>query len=259
MKYSILFLTLFLCLRTDAAEWRESPEIAALFENSGIEGTFVLYDTREQQYVGYHSVRANARFIPASTFKIPNTLIGLSVGAVSDVDEVLPYGGKPQPFDTWERDMALREAISLSNVPIYQELARRIGVESMKQYLSILGYGNADAGTVVDRFWLEGPLTISALEQVHFLAELAHGTLPINESVQASTREILLIEQGDNWTLFGKTGWENAPGPGVGWWVGWVEKGNDVYVFALNVDMPMKLGDERVTLGLACLKALDIM
>lgn len=259
MKYQLFFLTCLFSLQVHATDWHDSREVAGLFENAGLQGTFVLYDPSEQLYRGYNPSRAGMRFIPASTFKIPNTLIGLSVGAVSDVDEALPYGGKPQPFDTWEKDMPLREAIKLSNVPIYQELARRIGLESMKRYLEILDYGNRAVGSTVDVFWLEGPLTISAIEQTHFLEALARGRLPLSDSVQKSARDILLMERGDTWALFGKTGWQNAPGPGVGWWVGWVQKGEHVYSFALNVDMQPESADERVALGLASLKALGVL
>ena len=71
--------------------------------------------------------------------KVANSLIGLSTGAVRSADEVLPYGGKPQRFKAWEHDMSLRDAIKASNVPVYQELARRIGLERMRANVSRLG------------------------------------------------------------------------------------------------------------------------
>nr|WP_269461524.1 penicillin-binding transpeptidase domain-containing protein [Methylocaldum marinum] len=117
---------------------------------------------------------------------------------------------------------------------IYQELARRVGLERMRANVSKLGYGNGDIGATVDTFWLKGPLKISAVEQTRFLARLAQGKLPIREDIQESVREIVHLEQGDNWQLYGKTGWENAPGRDVGWWVGWVQKDDRVYTFALN-------------------------
>ncbi len=49
----------------------------------------------------------------------------------------------------WEHDMGLRDAIKISNVPIYQELARRIGLERMKAGVEKLDYGNKDIGEVV--------------------------------------------------------------------------------------------------------------
>ena len=254
-----LLLTLF-TLQGCSVNWKESAEVSALFESAGVRGTFVLYDLNADRFSGHNQARSNIRFVPASTFKIANSLIGLSVEAVKSVDEVLPYGDKPQPFDVWENDMGLREAINLSNVPIYQELARRIGLERMQESVSKLGYGNEDIGTTVDTFWLKGPLKISAVEQTQFLAKLAQSKLPVSESIQQSVRNIVLLEQGKKWQLYGKTGWENAPGPGVGWWVGWVQKEGRIYSFALNMDIQQEVdANKRIALDKASLKALGVL
>lgn len=243
-----------------ALDWQDSQEVAKLFTAAGLHGTFVLYDASADRFTGHDRARAETRYIPASTFKIPNSLIGLSVGAVHDVDEVLPYGGQPQPFKEWEQDMGLRSAIRVSNVPVYQELARRIGLERMRANVAKLGYGNGEIGAVIDRFWLVGPLQISAIEQAQFLAHLAQDQLPFPKSAQAQVREIAQLEQGDGWTLYGKTGWADTYEPDVGWWVGWVKKGDRVYSFALNVDMPNE-GDakKRIGLGKESLKVLGVL
>lgn len=260
MTYLLTLVLLLLISQVQAADWEESPQVAALFKSVSAHGTFVLYDVTAQRFIGHDQARAEKKFIPASTFKIPNTLIGLSVGAVKSVDEVLPYGGKPQPFKAWERDMGLRDAIALSNAAIYQELARRIGLEQMRENVAKLGYGNADIGTSVDTFWLLGPLRISAVEQTQFLANLAQEALPYPRTVQEKVREIILVEKGVNWMLYGKTGWENAPSPGVGWWVGWVQKDKRIYAFALNIDMQNAAdASKRVELGKASLEALGVL
>lgn len=251
---------LLLASPVSALEWQDSPQVTQLFQDAGVQGTFVLYDVTAQRLTGHNQTRANTQFVPASTFKIPNTLIGLSVGAVKDVDDVLPYGGKPQPIKTWEKDMSLREAITLSNVPIYQELARRIGLDRMREAVSRLNFGNGEIGTGVDTFWLVGPLQISAVEQAQFLAQLAQETLPFPKLPQANVREIIRLDQGDNWTLYGKTGWANAPNPGVGWWVGWVRKEDRVHAFAVNLDIQNATdAPKRIELGKASLRALGVL
>lgn len=260
MKRLGLALLLLFSSQAYALDWQDSPEVGQLFKAAGVEGTFVVYDTAAQRLVGHDQVRANTRFIPASTFKIPNTLIGLSVGAVSSVDEVLPYGGKPQPFKAWERDMSLRDAISASNVAIYRELARRIGLEGMRDHVARIDYGSAEIGTKVDDFWLSGPLKISAVEQTLFLARLADSALPFPKGVQETVSEIIRLEQRNGLTLYGKTGWENAPEPGTGWWVGWVEKDGQAYPFALNIDIRQASdAGKRVELGRASLQALGLL
>jgi beta-lactamase class D len=243
-----------------ALDWQDSPEIKKLFNDAGIQGTFVLYDVAEDRFIGHDLARAETRYVPASTFKIANSLIGLSAGAVKDVDEVLPYGGKPQPYKTWEQDMGLRAAIKISNVPIYQELARRIGLEAMQDGVDEIDYGNGEVGSIVDKFWLEGPLMISAVEQAQFLARLAQDELPFPKEIQAKVGEIVQLEQNDRWTLYGKTGWVSAVRPNIGWWVGWVQKGDKLYSFALNMDMPQASdAAKRVELGKASLKALGVL
>ena len=260
MKRFAFAVILLLSSQAYALDWQDSPKISQLFKKAGVEGTFVVYDVSAKRLVGHDRVRANTRLTPASTFKIPNTLIGLNVGAVRNVDEVLPYDGKPKLFKAWEKDMSLRDAISASNAAIYQELARRIGLERMRDHVARIGYGNAEIGTTVDDFWLIGPLKISAVEQTQFLAKLAESTLPFPKDTQKRVSEIIQLEQRDGLTLYGKTGWENAPEPGTGWWVGWVQKGSNVYAFALNIDIRQASdAGKRVELGKASLQALGLL
>ncbi len=260
MKYFLTALAILFSLQVHAADWEESQKIGALFKDAGVNGTFVLYDVSAGTYTGHNRARAEERFIPASTFKIANALIGLSSGTVKSVDEMLPYGGKPQAFKSWEKDMGLREAIAISNVPIFQELARRIGLERMRESIAAMDYGNGEIGTRVDRYWLSGPLKISAVEQTRFLARLTQDALPLSPGVQKSVREIVLVEHAKDWKLYGKTGWQNAPDAGIGWWVGWVEKNGHIYAFALNMDMQQASdANKRIELGKASLKALGIL
>lgn len=241
-----------------ARSYREAPELARFFRDKGVQGTFALLDPTIDTVIVSNEARAKQRFTPASTFKIANSLLGLDTAAVKSVDEVLPYGGEPQRFKTWERDMNLRDAIKASNVPIYQELARRIGLERMRAGVKKLGYGNMEIGDVVDRFWLDGPLAISAVEQTEFLGRMVEGKLPLSAEVVGAVKEITLLEKTGSYALHGKTGWVFDTKQQIGWWVGWVERDGKFYPFALNIDMA---GDEdagkRIPIGRDCLKALN--
>jgi len=243
-----------------AAGMFDQSAVDDIFAEAGVNGTFVLFDLSANRFVIHNKERAESRFIPASTFKIPNSLIGLSSGAIESVDAILPYGGKPQFLKSWEKDMGLRDAIRISNVPVYQELARRIGIKRMAEYVTLLNYGNTQIGDTVDMFWLRGPLEISAIEQTRFLAKLAMGELPLPTDVQSSVRDIVKTDQEEDWTLYAKTGWASSYEPAIGWWVGWVEKNGRIFSFALNMDMP-DVGDvkKRKSLGKASLKVLGVI
>lgn len=259
MRPLLALLLLPACVIGQAAEWKDSAQLARLFKEEGVTGTFIVHDLAQDSYTVHDRKRAETRYVPASTYKIPNSLIGLATGVVANVDQVLPYGGGPTRRPEWAHDMSLRDAIRISNVPVYQGLARRIGIERMRDGLRQLDYGNMDPGTVVDTFWLEGPLKISALEQTVFLDKLVQDSLPVPKAAMAVVREILRQEGAAE--LYAKTGWgARDTGIDIGWWVGWVKKDGKVYTFALNLDIPDNAtGAKRVPLGKASLQALGLL
>ena len=235
------------------------PDLARMFHEQGTVGTFVLYDVEDNQFTVINGERVERPDIPASTFKIANSLIALETGVVKDENEIIPYGGKPQPVKAWEKDMSMREAITISNVPIYQELARRIGLERYQSWLAKLNYGNGKTGDAVETFWLKGPLRISAVEQVVFITQLAQKALPLSERSQSIVRDILRLESRDGQILYGKTGWQTSADPKTGWWVGWVEREGKIFSFALNIDMPsLEDAPKRVAIGKALLAELGV-
>ena len=261
MKQLLVFFTacLALCHSLGAREVREVQELADIFQKHGVVGTFVMLDAETDTLFVSNADRSTQRFVPASTFKIPNSLIALETGAVASVDEVVPYGGKPQRLKQWERDMNLRDAFKASSVPIYQELARRAGPERMREAVRSFGYGNMATGDVVDRFWLDGPLMISAVEQTEFLQRLASGTLPVSAEALRAVKEISLVEKTDAYALHGKTGWywPGDTGQQIGWWVGWIERDGKHYAFALNNDINAdEDATKRIPIARECLKRL---
>lgn len=237
--YYILPFILLTITSINAKEINTNPAIEKIFSQNKINGTFVIYDVAKDNFVIHNLKRSQQAFSPASTFKIPNSLIGLSSGAVKNVDEVFyKYDGSKLYLPSWEKDMNLREAIKVSQVLAYQELARKIGLKTMQENMKKLAYGNQQIGQEVDAFWLDGPLKITALQQVEFLSKLAQHQLPYPEDLQSSVQEIIKKESGENWILYGKTGWTGSRfSPSIGWFVGWVEQDNKIYSFALNMDI----------------------
>ncbi len=230
-------------------------DLKSVFRDAGVAGTFVAFDAMADRMTLVDRERAARRYIPASTFKIPNTLIAFEAGVVSGPDEMFRHDGKPRAMKTWERDMTLREAITASNVPVYQEIARRVGLERYRSWIDRLGYGNREIGEAVDTFWLKGPLETSAVEQVQFLAMLGQGKLPASARAQALVRDMIRIEAKGPRTLFAKTGWTGK----LGWWVGWVEDGSRITSFALNIDMSsVDMAPKRIDLAKELLARIGV-
>lgn len=238
----------------------ERPEWGRFFQAAAVEGTLVVMKDGSGKALAHDVKRAREGFLPASSFKIENACIALETGVVSGPDEVFTWDGVKRSAEAWNKDLTLREAFAVSCVPVFQEIARRIGEERMRQYVRASGYGNMDIGGGIDSFWLEGNLRISALEQVEYLQRLKHGTLPFSVKTMDAVKDVMASMKGEGWTIRAKTGWATKDKPGVGWWVGWVDRGGDVWYFALNIAMDtMEQAKARQEVVLAALKAEGVL
>jgi beta-lactamase class D len=232
-------------------------ELARHFADEGTVGTFVGYKTEDYLIIASDKDRSGQAFLPASTFKIPNSLIALETGVVEDPDkDVFKWDGVKRDIEAWNRDHTMRSAIAASAVPVYQEIARRIGVERMQKYVDLLDYGNHNIGGGIDQFWLTGDLRIDPIRQIDFIDRLRRGVLPVSKRSQDLVRDILPVTKAGDAIIRAKTGVVGAQNgwPSLGWLVGWAEKGSDQTVFALNLDVrePRHV-DARMTLAQQCL------
>lgn len=229
-----------LILACASARGEERPQWAAFFKDHQATGTIVVEDARDGGISsGTHdAARAEKRFSPASTFKIPHALFALDAGAVRDEFQVFKWDGVKRPIESWNKDHDLRSSMRNSVVWVYQKFAADIGLEREKGYLERIGYGNTDV-TGGEPFWVEGNLAVSAREQIAFLRRLYRNELPFKVEHQRLVKDIIIVEAGRDWILRAKTGWS---GP-IGWWVGWVERPDGPVFFALNIDTPGRMED----------------
>src|SRR5260370_13305435 len=100
----------------------------------------------------------------------------------------------------------MRSAIAASAVPVYQEIARRIGEARMQKYLDLFEYGNRNIGGGIDQFSLTGDLRIDPVQQVDFVDRLRRGVLPISTRSQDLARDILPGTSAGEATIRAKTG-----------------------------------------------------
>jgi beta-lactamase class D len=237
------------------SEIREA--LARRFFDAGTVGTFVAYKTDDYLIIASDKERSGAAQLPASTFKIPNSLIALETGVVADPDkDIFKWDGVTRSIEAWNKDHTLRSAIAVSAVPVYQEIARRIGQERMQKYVDLFEYGNRDIGGGIDQFWLTGNLRIDPMQQIDFVDRLRRGVLPVSKRSQDLVRDILSVTKVGDATIRFKTGLLGAEvgRPSLGWLVGWVEKGSDRTVFALNLDVREPRHTEaRMTIAQQCL------
>ena len=171
-----------------ARAWR------SILRTTGTVGTFVGYKTDDYLDHRQRQGSLGQAKLPASTFKIPNSLIALETGVVGDPDkDVFKWDGVKRSIEAWNRITPCASAIAASAVPVYQEIARRIGAERMQKYVDLLEYGNRDIGGGIDQFWLTGDLRIDPVQQIDFVDRLRRGVLPVSKRSQDLVRDILPV------------------------------------------------------------------
>ncbi|MDA0185661.1 penicillin-binding transpeptidase domain-containing protein [Solirubrobacter phytolaccae] len=265
---STLALTLAVPTAAAHAAPVQRPDLERHFTAAGTTGTMVVQRSGHRPRTWVVGERSAQRFLPSSTFKIPNALLAIDRGVASGADQPYPgpnpnvlVDGAPFLPVVCEGDLTLATALANSCIPIFQRIARQVGLRTYTRELARMDYGNHDmAGAQVDRFWLDGPLAISAREQVEFLRRLERGALPVSRRAVHEVQDMLVLERDKCGVLRGKTGYVFTTAPRVGWWVGWVERGEDTYTFALNLDITRpEHPAARMTIGRAILGELGAL
>ena len=210
-----------------------SDNWGAFFQENNVSGTFVLKDTRTNKTLIYNKERSCKEFVPASTFKILNSMIALQESLVANINDTIKWDGINSSFESWNKDQTMKSALPISCVWFYQELARRTGQEKMQEWIDKTNYGNKKIENEIDRFWLDGNLAISANGQIDFLEKLVKNELPFDEDIQETVKGIMITDSTNNYIIHSKTGWSQD----IGWNVGYVEAKDNVWIFALNIDM----------------------
>ena len=273
---NLLICSLFFSCSTSFGE--HHPEWKKYFDDEHVTGCIEIYDLQHSKFIDYNPDRCSQRFIPASTFKICNSLIALETKTIPDTSYVIHWDSVERNISSWNHDQTLTEAFHNSCVPCYQQIARKVGMDNYRNYLNRLHYGNMLTGTAVDSFWLNGDLRISCDEQIEFLKDLYTYQLTLSKRTVDLVKGMMVMERNSDYTLSGKTGWgmmqgdsafsvsqqKNFPNmKNIGWFVGYVEKGDNVFFFATNVESPNPVPDNwtqiRADITKKCLIDLGII
>jgi len=205
-------------------------------------------------------LRIDERFVAASTSKIPHSFIALEAGYVAGPETFFEWDGQKRWAKSWNQDQTMATAYARSAVWVFQDIAQTLGPEEMAAGLKMFDYGNMDIGTTADitTYWLEGPLKISAKEQVAFLTKLRAESFPLKSATYKMGKEIMASGRDDG--RFAKTGWYYSDeDTDIGWYVGWQEYEGSTYIFAFNLDMDDRDNDppKRVKAVEAALAAIQ--
>ncbi len=226
MRASVLSFCFLAVLISSCKDTRlkEHKDWGKYFEDKGIKNAcFILRDNNHESVHYYNKKRCTERFLPASTFKIFNSMVALETAVASDDQLQLKWDGVARRPE-WDKDMNMREAFKVSNLPYYQEIARRIGPGRMQHYLDTMKYGNMKMEGNIDNFWLNNSLQVSADEEMGLLKRMYFAELPISERTQRIVKTMMLMEQTPGYNVYWKTGTGSVGDKTIYWVVGFAEK-----------------------------------
>ncbi len=212
----------------------------------GYDASFLIYDKNKNEYIIHNEAKSQKRVSPCSTFKIVNSLVGLEANVLVDENTTFAWDGTQYPNDAWNKDQTLASAVSSSAFWYFQKVASSVGREKMQSYLDNIGYGNKDISGGITQFWQQSSLKISPREQVEVLKRIYAYQIPISKKNIDTVKKILVLSKDNNAVLSGKTGSGLKSSRFVqqgqddhyviGWFVGYLEKNNNVYFFATNIE-----------------------
>lgn len=240
-------------------------EFQTLIDSSDVKGSILIYDLKDDKYYSNNFNWAKKGNLPASTYKITNSIIALETGVVQSDSTLFKWNGEERRLKIWEQDLIFKDAFHYSCVPCYQEVARKIGVNRMNKYLDKFDYGKMKVdSTNIDLFWLEGESQINQYQQIEFLKRFYNSELPISQRTETIMKRMIVIEEDETYKLSGKTGWSIRDGNNNGWFVGFVEIKENTYFFATNIEPNQRFNMDmfpmiRKELTFKALKQLNII
>ncbi|MGA9639382.1 penicillin-binding transpeptidase domain-containing protein [Flavobacterium sp.] len=210
------------------------------FNKYGFEGSVTILDYNKSKWFFTDSIDANRATLPASTFKIINSLIAIEEKVIQDENEVLKWDGIKRSIfgkevPNWNKDTDLKTAYKNSTIWFYVRIAERIGRKKYYRYLKKCQYGNLDFSEKGTDFWNYGEFRITPKNQMEFLVLLYENKLPFSQKTMDTVKEIMISENTDGHIFRDKTGWTTKDGIDIGWWVGYVETPDNIFFFATRI------------------------
>lgn len=223
-------LMLFIMLAIPIAVSAEERKIEDLYASHHIDGSLII-ESLEGKTKHRYNVNDQASFVPASTFKIPNTLIILEEGLIKGPLEIIKWDGKEREYAPWNQDQTLKSAFQYSCVWCYQRYALKVGDKKYRDYLRQFNYGNRLTGSDVTRFWLDGELRASTQDQIDFLRKLYVEDLPVQKAHIQTLKGMMLSDDNAGYKMWSKTGWSGKDG----WFVGYLLADGQTWFFANHI------------------------
>ena len=179
------------------------------FDQCNVDGAIAIYDNKNHKWILSDTVTTRKETLPASTFKIINLLIALETKTIASENDIVKWPGSTDTIKYDYRpniyhDISVKEAFEVSVGWAFIELAKKIGKDNYKKYLSLCHYGNLDLSQTDPDFWNFGAFGISPINQVDFLKNFYDEKLPFSKHNIDIVKKVMITEQNQDYTIHAK-------------------------------------------------------
>jgi beta-lactamase class D len=224
-----------------------SPE--TYFKQNHSEGCFALFNNSNGRFTIYNLARyRDSAFMPVGTFDLMDALVGLQTGVVTNDSMIIKWDGRDRGVPEWNKDMSLHQAIQVSALPYFQEVARRLGKDTMQLWLDSVKYGNRKIGAGLDSFWINNSLKLTPDEELGFIKRLFFNQLPFFKNNQQAVKDAMLMEDKPAYRLSYHAGMATKmDGTNLATVTGWIQENQHPYFFILNMESKDPNADLKTT------------
>ena len=215
-------------------------DLKKYFDSSQVEGCFSFFNNQLGKIVVYNMKLDTERLSTGTSFNILNSLIGIQTNRLANENSIL------KTDSSQNGNLTFKEAFRTSSVPFFQDLATKIGKDTMKFWVDSVHYGNKNMNGSLDSFWLNNHLKISPDEQLGFVSKLYFEQLPFTKYAQQMLQDQMLQEENTLYQLSYSTGTGiDEKNNSFGWVMGWVIENRHVYFFVTYIKSPQKNKDMK--------------
>lgn len=217
------------------------------FSNKNV--CFLLYDLDQKKFERViNEENCRQEYAPASTFKVPLSLMAFDAGVLKDESTLFPWNKKHHMIESWNKDHTAASWMRDSVVWYSQVITPKLGQKKITKYLQDFKYGNADMTGGLKWAWLTPSasqeekvttsLKVSAYGQLEFWEKFWRESLPVSPHAIAVTKKILVSDISEKSSLLqGKTGSgyiDDSSKLRLGWFVGHVKAGSRHFIVVTN-------------------------
>ena len=211
----------------------------------GVKSSILIFNQRKNKLTTNDTSLFKSPVSPIGTFFLFESLIGLESGIIKDTAELIPFEFQEKSAfsDELTIDQSLIIALKHQTQWYFKKVANALKDEKLKNWLTLMGYGNKDLSGGIDVCWNNNSLLITPYQQFEFLKRLYYYNLPFSFENMRFVRNAFEAKHFKNKNIYTYKSSFNSSGKQIFWYLGYIEYINNNYFIVHCIEGNAKKGN----------------